>query len=118
MLTAILVLQIIIIILIVLFAIIGGRKLTQKRLTASYQPIIYYESKLFRDKVVASHRVQLFYDEVPIGESKEEIIYQANIVDREAVSAAFTFALENLQKTLMIEFKADDIQDLIKKILP
>lgn len=118
MLTAILVLQIVIIILVVISATVGGRKLTEKRLTASYQPVIHYESKVFSDKVVVSQRVQLFYDGVPIGEPKEEIVYKANVVDREAINAALTFAIENLQKTLMIGFDVGDIQDLIKKVLP
>lgn len=55
MLTVILVLQIVIIILIVVLAIIGNRKLNERRVMVSYEPIIYYQDKLFSDKVVAGY---------------------------------------------------------------
>ena len=55
MLTIILVLQIVIIILIVVLAIIGNRKLNERRVMVSYGPIIHYQDKLFSDKVVAGY---------------------------------------------------------------
>ena len=109
MLVVILVLQIVIIILVVL-AIIGHRKLTEKRVGIKCEPVVYYEDKLFSDKVVAGYRVQIFYDGIPIGEPTKKMVYQAKTVDREAVRAALELARQGLQKGLMKGFKLGDIQ--------
>ena len=113
-----LVLQIVTIILIVILAIIGHRKLNERRVTVSYEPIIYYQDKLFSDKVVAGYRAQIFYDGLPVGEPMEKMVYQSKTVDREAVSAALELALQGVQKGLMIGFELGDIQDVIDRILP
>ena len=118
MLTVILVLQIVIILLIVVLAIIGYRKFNERRVKIECEPVIYYEDKLFSDKVVAGYRAQIFYDGIPIGEPTEKIVYQAKTVDREAVSAALELALQGLQEGLMIGFKLGDIQAVIDRILP
>ena len=90
--------QMVIIILIVVVAILGNRKLNEirelndqirelndergelnerrepeeKRVTVSYEPTIHYQNKLFSNKVVAGYRAQIFYDELPIGEPTEK----------------------------------------------
>ena len=141
MLTVILVLQIVIILLIVVLAIIGhrklnerrvemlieeahnelaelNRKLNERRVEIECEPVIYYQDKFFSDKVVAGYRTQIFYDGIPVGEPTERIVYQANIVDREAVCAALELALQGLQTGLMKGFELGDIQAVINKILP
>ena len=118
MLTVILVLQIVIILLIVVLAIIGHRKLNERRVEVECEPVIYYEDKLFSNKVVAGYQAQIFYDGVPIGEPTEKIVYQAKTVDREAVRAALELAQQGLQKGLMKGFKLGDIQAVINRILP
>ena len=75
-------------------------QLTEKRVSVSYEPIIDHEDKLFRNKVVASYRVQLHYDGLPIGEPTERIVYSGNKVDKEAVQNALTTALQTLQIAL------------------
>ena len=82
------------------------------------EPVIYYEDKLFSDKVVAGDRAQIFYDGIPIGEPTEKIVYQAKTVDREAVRAALELARQGLQEDLMKGFKLGDIQAVIDRILP
>ena len=57
MLTATLFFQIVIILLIVVLAIIGHRKLNERRVKIECEPVIYYEDKLFSDKVVAGDQV-------------------------------------------------------------
>ena len=118
MLTVILVLQIVIILLIVVLAIIGHRKLNERRVKIECEPIIYYEDKLFSDKVVAGYRAQIFYDGIPIAEPTEKIVYQAKTVDREAVRAALELARQGLKSGLMTGFKLVDIQAIINRILP
>ena len=86
--------QIIIVILVVVLAIIGHRKL------------------------VAGYRAQMFYDRIPIGEPTEKIVYQAKTVDREAVRVALESARQGLQTGLMKGFKLGDIQSVIDRILP
>ena len=98
MLTVILVLQIVIILLIVVLAIIVHRKLNERRVTIECEPVIYYEDKLFSDKVVAGYRAQLFYDGIPIGEPTEKIVYQAKAVDRKVVRAALELAQQGVKK--------------------
>ena len=118
MLDVILVLQIVTILLIVGLAIIWHRKFDERRVKVECEPIIYYEDKLFSDKVVAGYRSQIFYDGIPIGEPTEKIVYQAKTVDREAVHAALQAALQGLQKGLKIKFELGDIQAVIDRILP
>ena len=50
--------------------------------------------------MVASYRVQLHYDGLPIGEPTERIVYSGNKVDKEAVQNALTTALQTLQIAL------------------
>ncbi len=75
-------------------------QLTEKRVSVSYEPIISHKDKLFRNEVVASYRMQLHYDGLPIGEPTEKIVYSANKVDKEAVQKALTGALQTLQIAL------------------
>ena len=70
---------------------------TEKRVSVSYEPIIRHEDRLFRNKVVASYRMQLHYDGLPIGDPTEKIVYSENKVDKEAVQNALTGALQTLQ---------------------
>ena len=53
-------------------------------LTVKYEPIVYYQKKLFREKIVAGYRIQIYYDGIPFGELSERIVYQSNEVDKEA----------------------------------
>jgi len=70
---------------------------TEKRVSVSYEPIIRHEDRLFRNKVVASYRMQLHYDGLPIGDPTGKIVYSENKVDKEAVQNALTGALHTLQ---------------------
>ena len=97
MLTAVLVLQVLLLFFFLVLSIIGWRKLTEKRVSVSYEHVIYREHGLFKSKVVASYRVQFFYDGLPIGEPTEKIVYSENKVDKEAVQTALTEALQNLK---------------------
>ena len=72
-------------------------QLNEKRVSVSYEPIIRHEDRLFRNKVVASYRMQLHYDGLPIGDPTEKIVYSENKVDKEAVQNALTGALQTLQ---------------------
>ena len=75
-------------------------QLTEKRVSVLYEPIIRHKDSLFRNKVVASYRVQLHYDGLPIGEPTEKIVYSGNKVDKEAVREALTAGLQTLQIAL------------------
>ena len=75
-------------------------KLTEKRVSVLYKHVIHHEDGLFRNKVVASYQVQFLYDELPIGEPTEKIVYSANKVDKEAVQNALTGALQVLQTAI------------------
>ncbi|MYB94282.1 hypothetical protein F4054_00810 [Candidatus Poribacteria bacterium] len=46
---------------------------------------------------MASYRMQLHYDGLPIGDPTEKIVYSENKVDKEAVQNALTGALQTLQ---------------------
>ena len=72
-------------------------KLTEKKVSVSYEHVIYHRDGLFKNVVVASSRVQFLYDGLPIGEPTEKIVYSSNKVDKEAVQAALTGALQTLQ---------------------
>ena len=147
MLTAVLVLQVLLLVFIVVLSIqlYAGRKLTEdqqkltdelteisqklteklteNRVSVSYEHVIRHEDGLFRNKVVASYRVQFLYDGLPIGEPTEKIVYHANKVDKEAVQETLTAALQTLQIAieasgipLRVLNKVDDvIKNLSKK---
>ena len=95
-------------------------KLTEKRVAVSYEHVIYHKDGLFRNKVVASYRVQFLYDGLPIGEPTEKIVYNANKVDKEAVQKALKAALQ----TLLIPIEASGtkftvlnrVEDVIKTL--
>ena len=108
MLTAVLVLQVLLIVCFLVLSIVGWRKLTEKsiektekliekKVSVSYEHVIYHRDGLFKNVVVASSRVQFLYDGLPIGEPTEKIVYSSNKVDKEAVQAALTGALQTLQ---------------------
>lgn len=98
-------------------------KLTENRVSVSYEHVIHHEDGLFRNKVVASYRVQFLYDGLPIGEPTEKIVYHANKVDKEVVQETLTAALQTLQIAieasgipLRVLNKVDDvIKNLSKK---
>lgn len=73
--------------------IILYRKLTQSRVTVRYDPVIYYDKKLFKEKVVAGYTTQIYYDGIPCGEPSERIVYRSNEVDREAIATAIMSSL-------------------------
>ena len=72
-------------------------QLIEKKVSVSYEHVIYHRDGLFKNVVVASSRVQFLYDGLPIGEPTEKIVYSSNKVDKEAVQAALTGALQTLQ---------------------
>ena len=97
-------------------------KLTEKRVSVSYEHVIHHEDGLFRNKVVASYRVQFLYDGLPIGDSTEKIVYHGNKVDKEAVQEALTVALQTLQTaikasgtTLTVLNKVEDVIKTLSK---
>lgn len=77
MLTTVFVMQLLIIVLFIVDVIVIRRKLTEKRVTAKYEPFVYKDEKLFREKVVAGYRTHYYYDGIPFGESSERIVYQS-----------------------------------------
>ena len=95
-------------------------QLTEKRVSVSYEPIIHHEDSFFRNKVVASYRVQLHYDGLPIGEPTEKIVYSGNKVDKEAVREALTAGLQTLQIALAASgtpFRVlNTVEDVIKHL--
>ena len=95
-------------------------QLTEKKVSVSYEPIIRHEDRLFRNKVVASYRVQLHYDGLPIGEPTEKIVYSGNKVDKEAVREALTAGLQTLQIALKASgtpFRVlNTVEDVIKNL--
>ena len=128
MLTAVLVLQVLLIVCFLVLSIVGWRRLVdwrkltetlmektetsiektetlmektetliEKKVSVSYEHVIYHKDGLFKNVVVASSRVQFLYDGFPIGEPTEKIVYSSNKVDKEAVQAALTGALQTLQ---------------------
>ena len=76
------------------------QKLTEKRVSVSYEHITYRKNRLFKSEIVAGYRVQFLYDGLPIGEPTEKIVYYADKVDEEAVREALAAALQTLQVTI------------------
>ena len=95
-------------------------KLTEKRVSVSYKHVIYHEDGLFKNKVVASYQVQFHYDGLPIGEPTEKIVYSANKVNREAVQEALTAALQTLQIAIGVSGTPltvlNKVEDVIKTL--
>ena len=93
---------------------------TEKRISVSYEPIIFHKDSLFRNKVVASYRMQLHYDGLPIGEPTEKIVYSGNKVDKEAVREALTAGLQTLQIALKASgtpFRVlNTVEDVVKNL--
>ena len=122
MLTTVFVMQLALIVLLVAGFVALYRTLTQKRVTVKYEPIVYYQKKLFREKVVAGYRIQIYYDGIPFGEPSERIVYQSNAVDREAIETAITSAMPIVTKSVAAAIgvppiKIREIQEVIKKTL-
>ena len=118
MLTTIFVLLLVLIVLWVVGFIVLYRKITERRVTVKYQPVIYYEKKLFREKIVAGYTTQIYYDGIPCGEPSERIVYQSNRVDREAIAAAIMGSLSFLTKALMVALGIPPIElDQIHKAI-
>lgn len=97
MLTAIFVLQVVIVVLLLIVLIVSWRQLTQKRVTSGYEPIVKIDDGWFRSKVVAGYRIQLFYDGIPIGDPTERMVYQSSRVDKEAIEKAVNGAIQAAQ---------------------
>ena len=70
--------------------------------------------------MVASYRVQLHYDGVPIGDPTEKIVYFAKRVDTEAVQKALTTALQTLQEAIKVSGTPlrvlNTVDDVIKNL--
>ena len=122
MLTTVFVIQLLLIVLLVVGFIVVCRKLTKKRVTTGYEPFVYKDKKLFREKVVAGYCIHYYYDGIPFGEPSERIVYQSNEVDREAIETAITNALSIATKSMVAAIgvppiKLSDIQEAINKVL-
>lgn len=122
MLIAIFVMQFVLIVLLVVGFIALYKRFIQKKVTVKYEPIVYFERKLFREKVVAGYNTQIYYDGIPIGEPSEKIVYQSNKVDRDAIEKAIKDATPILTKSVMAALNASPIelkkiQEVIKKAL-
>lgn len=122
MLTTIFVMLLVLIVLLVVGFIVLYRKITERRVTVSYEPVIYYEKKLFREKIVAGYRTHIFYDGIPVGEPSERITYQSNEVDRQAIEAAVMGSTSILTKGMMLALgvppiELGDVQEAINKAL-
>ena len=121
MLTTVFVMQLLIIVLFIVGIIVIRRKLTEKRVTAKYEPFVYKDEKLFREKVVAGYRTHYYYDGIPFGESSERIVYQSNKVDKEAIEKAITNTLSTATECIVtatgIPPMISDIQKAINKVL-
>ena len=122
MLTTIFVLLLVLIVLWVVGFIVLYRKLTERRVTVRYEPVVYYEKKLFREKVVAGHRTYIYYDGIPCGEPSERIVYRSNEVDREAIAAAIMSSVPILTKGVMVglgipSLELSEIQEAIESAL-
>ena len=122
MLTAVFVIQLVIIALLVVGFIALYRKLTQKRVRVKCEPFVYKDKKLFREKVVAGYSMQIYCDGIPVGEPSERIVYQSNQLDEKAIETAITSALPILTKGVMAALgispiKLKEIQEVIKKAL-
>ena len=122
MLTVNFVMQLLLIVLLLVGFITLYRRLSEKKVTVKYEPIVHYQKKLFREKVVAGYIIQIFYDGIPFGEPSERIVYQSNEVDREAIETAITNAIpivtESVRTALSVSsIELRDIQEVIKKAL-
>ena len=122
MLTTVFVMQLLLIVLLVVGFIACYRKLTGKTVIVKYDPIVYYEEKLFKQKVVAGYSMQIYYDGLPVGEPSEKIVYEANKVDRDAIEKAIKDALPILTSSVgaalgVSPIKLSDIQKAINKVL-
>lgn len=122
MLTAIFVMQFLLIVVLVVGFIALYQRQIQKRVTVKHVPIVYFEKKLFKEKVVAGYSTQIYYDGIPVSEPSEKIVYRSNKVDRDAIEKAITDAMPILTKSVMaalgvspIEIR--NIQEVIKKAL-
>ena len=121
MLTTVFVMQLFLIVLLVVGFIACYLKLTKKRVIVKYDPLVYYEKKLFRQKVVAGYSMQVYYDGLPVGEPSERIVYEANKVDRDAIEKAIKDVLPILTKSMVVALgvspiELGDIQDAINKV--
>lgn len=122
MLTTVFVMQLLLIVLLVVGFIVCYRKLTGKTVIVKYDPVVYYEEKLFKQKVVAGYSMQIYYDGLPVGEPSERIVYEANKVDRDAIEKAIKGALPILTSSVgaalgVSPIKLGDIQKAINKVL-
>ena len=122
MLTTVFVMQLFLIVFLVVGFIACYRKLTKKGVIVKYDPVVYYEEKLFKQKVVAGYSMQIYYDGLPVGEPSEKIVYEANKVDREAIEKAIKHALPILTIGVgaalgVSPIKLSDIQETINKVL-
>ena len=98
------------------------RKITVRRVTVRYDPVVYYDKKLFKEKVVAGYTTQIYYDGIPCGEPSERIVYRANEVDREAIAAAILGAIPILTQGVTAALgippiDLGDIQEAINRSL-
>ena len=122
MLTTVFVMQLLLIVLLIVGIIVIRRKFTEKKVTTGYEPFVYKDKKLFREKVVAGYRIHYYYDGVPFGEPSERIVYQSNEVDKEAIETAITNTLSIVTKSMVAAIgvppiKLSDIQEAINKVL-
>lgn len=122
MLPTIFIMQIVLVVLLIIGFVVVYRKLAERRVTAVYEPFVYYDKKLFREKVVAGYRIRYYYDGIPFGEPSEIIVHQSNEVDREAIKNDITSALSILSKGMMAALgvppiELSDIQAVINKAL-
>lgn len=122
MLTTVFVMQLFLIVLLVGGFIACYRKLTGKTVIVKYDPVVYYEEKLFKQKVVAGYSMQIYYDGLPVGEPSEKIVYEANKVDKGAIEKAIKDALPILTSSVgaalgVSPIKLSDIQKAINKVL-
>ncbi len=122
MLTAIFVMQLLLFVLLVVGFIALYQRLTPKRVTVKHEPIVYYDKKLFREKVVAGYSTQIYYDGIPVGEPSEKIVYQSNKVDRDAIEKAIKDAMPILSKSVMAALSVSPIdlrkiQEVIEKAI-
>ena len=122
MLPTVFVMQLFLIVLLVVGFTACYQKLTEKRVIVKHDPLVYYDQKLFRQKVVAGYSMPTYYDGLPIGEPSEKIAYEANKVDREAIEKAIKGALPILTRGVMVvlgvsPIEVGDIQEAINKVL-
>ena len=122
MLTAIFVMQVLLIVILVVGIIALYQRLIQRKVTVKHEPIVYYDKKLFKEKVVAGYSTQIYYDGIPLGEPSEKIVYQSNKVDRDAIEEAIKDAVPILTNAVMAALSVSpidlrSIQEAIKKAI-